>query len=135
MRECIRKGFLTGGDFLAKNKRIDMDQLTDPAYYIMLSVIEARHGYAIMKYIEELTNGEFPMGPATLYTLTKKLQQAEMIELLEDKNDRRKTYKATELGSKLLENEIERRSKMVAHGRQALYLTEEGAGKDEKAKK
>lgn len=54
-----------------KNNALESEQLTDPMYYILLSLLEERHGYAIMKFIEELTNGEVSMGPGTLYTLLK----------------------------------------------------------------
>lgn len=104
---------------------IEMDQLTDSAYYILLSLLEARHGYSIMKYIDNITSGEFSIGPATLYTLIKKLQDAGLIKLLKN-NERRKTYKATEHGKTILSNEIQRRSRMVQHGKEAFTLAEEG---------
>ncbi|WP_225435301.1 PadR family transcriptional regulator [Bacillus aerolatus] len=106
-----------------KNK--DMDQLTDPAYYILLSVLEARHGYAIMQYVEEISDGEFTVGPATLYTLVKKLEKANLVALLESGDDRRKTYKATEKGESILRSEIERRSRIVEHGKHAFQLLKE----------
>ncbi|MEK5392892.1 PadR family transcriptional regulator [Bacillus shackletonii] len=106
---------------------MEMNQLTDPAYYIMLSVLEAKHGYAIMKYIEELTNGDFTIGPATLYTLLKKLQNAGFIVQDETDDDRRKTYTATEKGKALLCSEIKRRKQMVEHGIEA-FKSLKGAG-------
>ncbi len=111
---------LIEGDYLSKNNIIEMDQLTDLAYYILLSLLEEKHGYSIMKHVETLTNGEVTIGPASLYPSLKKLQHAGFIQLLEDKHDRRKTYLATQKGKIILMNEIERRSKMVDHGKSAL---------------
>lgn len=107
------------GDYLSKNNIIEMDQLTDLVYYILLSLLQEKHGYSIMKHIETLTNGEVSIGPASLYTSLKKLQNAGFIQLLEDKHDRRKTYVATQRGKIMLMSEIERRSKMVEHGKSA----------------
>nr|WP_199256895.1 PadR family transcriptional regulator [Heyndrickxia camelliae] len=109
---------------------MDMNQLTDSAYYILLSVLEAKHGYAIMKYIEELTNGDFSIGPATLYTLLKKLQSAGFIIQDETDDDRRKIYTATEKGISLLCSEITRRKQMVEHGLNA-FRSLKGGGEHE----
>lgn len=106
-------------------KKEDMEQLTDPAYYILLSVLEERHGYAIMQYIESISGGEFTVGPATLYTLVKKLEKSGLIVLLESPGDRRKIYKATEKGRLILRSEVERRSRMVQHGEHAFQLLKE----------
>ncbi|WNS44557.1 PadR family transcriptional regulator [Paenibacillus sp. MMS20-IR301] len=101
---------------MAFNQSLQMEQLSDSAYYILLALLTPKHGYAIMKYIEELTEGEVKMGPATLYTLIKKLQKAGSILLNEDEDDRRKTYQITASGTALVEAEIERRLRMSKHG-------------------
>ena len=102
--------------FLPRNSTYDMEQLTDPAYYILISLITPRHGYGIMKFISELTEEEVTIGPATLYTLIKKMQQADYITLNDDNDDRRKTYTLTVKGHAMIVSEIERRSRMARHG-------------------
>lgn len=97
-----------------------VDQLTDPAYYILLSLVEAKHGYSIMKEIGDMTEGEMLVGPATLYTHLKKLQETDLIRLYGEEEERRKTYIATEKGVKLLHQEVERRRKMVLHAERML---------------
>ncbi|CAH1194281.1 hypothetical protein PAECIP111892_01536 [Paenibacillus auburnensis] len=88
-------------------QNIAAEQLTDSAYYILLALFSPKHGYAIMKYIEELTDGEVKIGPATLYTLIKKMQKTNYILLNED--------------------EDERRLRMARHGHAAIHtLKEEG---------
>jgi DNA-binding PadR family transcriptional regulator len=110
-----------GCDALSRNNSLTAEQLTDSAYYIMLSLLTPRHGYGIMKYIEEeLTNGEVTIGSATMYTLIKKLQEADYILLDESDTERRKTYTATEKGKAITLNEIERRARMAHHGKIAL---------------
>lgn len=100
---------------------LEMGELTDTAFYILLSLVEAKHGYLIMKSIETLTNNQFTIGPASMYTTIKKLLSAEFIELFtEEDDDKRKTYIATEKGVALLRKEVERRKEMIRHAEQIL---------------
>lgn len=69
----------------------------------------------------KLTKGEFVIGPATLYTILKKIQEADYIILNGEDQDRRKTYYITEKGKEVIVREVERRIKMADHGKQALY--------------
>ncbi|MCL2643746.1 MAG: helix-turn-helix transcriptional regulator, partial [Candidatus Bathyarchaeota archaeon] len=41
--------------------------LTEAVYYILLSMLEPIHGYAVMQNIEKLTNGRVNLGAGTLY--------------------------------------------------------------------
>ncbi|MCX7920524.1 MAG: PadR family transcriptional regulator [Clostridia bacterium] len=111
---------------MSRNNSFTAQQLTDSAYYILLSMLAPRHGYAIMKYIEELTDGEITIGPATLYTLIRKMQEADYIVLGEGEgeDERRKTYRVTEKGRTAILNEIERRSRMAEHGKKAINMQE-----------
>ncbi|MGL5084564.1 MAG: PadR family transcriptional regulator [Clostridium sp.] len=93
------------------------NQLTDSGYYILLSLLEPRHGYGMMKYIEELTEGEFTIGPATLYTNIKKMQKSEFIVLAFESEDRKKVYKLTDLGNEIILDEINRRIRMAKQGK------------------
>ncbi|MFP7478239.1 PadR family transcriptional regulator [Terribacillus saccharophilus] len=96
---------------MAKGK--SLDELTDPVFYILVALVEPRHGYAIMQYVEQETEGTFRIGPATLYTIIKKLLDASLIEAEPDSEPRRKTYVATKNGISKLEEEMERRRRMV----------------------
>ncbi|QGQ48601.1 PadR family transcriptional regulator [Metabacillus sediminilitoris] len=77
-----------------------------------------------MKYIKELTDGYFTIGPATMYTLIKKLQDQQLIKLFKDEHDRRKTYVATEEGRRVLQNDLKKRQEMVTHGNLVIQLSE-----------
>ncbi len=100
---------------MARNDSLKMGELTDTAYYIVLSLLEAKHGYLIMQSIEEMTNKRITIGPASLYTTIKKLLDAGLIEAVESDDDKRKTYITTEHGIELLKKEVERRREMVSH--------------------
>ncbi|MCL1950702.1 MAG: PadR family transcriptional regulator [Turicibacter sp.] len=104
---------------MARNEAIETEQLTDSFYYILIALLVPRHGYLIMKYIEELSGGDFVMGPATLYTIIKKLLKAELITP-HSEVDRKKIYLITDKGRELLVHEVKRREKMVRHGIEAL---------------
>ncbi|MBU8771711.1 PadR family transcriptional regulator [Cytobacillus oceanisediminis] len=90
-----------------------LEQLTDSVFYIMAAFTEPRHGYAVMGLVEEITNGEVNIGPASLYTIIKKLIKQEYVELFDGANSRRKVYVLTERGREILQADIERRKTMV----------------------
>lgn len=81
--------------------------LTQPMYYVLLSLKEERHGYEIMQYIEELTNGRVKVGPGTLYSLLARFEEDGYIEMVSDE-DNKKTYLITSKGNRLLNGEIRR---------------------------
>lgn len=106
---------------MSRTDSLEMGELTDTAFYILLSLVEAKHGYLIMKSIETMTNNQFSIGPASMYTTIKKSLAAEFIELYkEEEDDKRKTYIATEKGIGLLRKEVERRKEMIRHAEQIL---------------
>lgn len=100
---------------MARNDSLEMGELTDTAYYILLSLVDANHGYLIMKTIEAMTDNQFSIGPASMYTTIKKLVSANLIKLFDDGDVKRKTYIATENGIQLLKKEVKRRQEMVLH--------------------
>lgn len=81
--------------------------LTQPMYYILLSLKEKRHGYEIMKYIETLTNGRVKVGPGTLYSLLSRFEEDGIIDMVSNE-DNKKTYLITTTGKEVLNEEIER---------------------------
>lgn len=101
---------------MSRSNALESEQLTDSMYYILLSLLQERHGYAIMKFIEDITDGNVVMGPGTLYTLLKKLSKANWIELTSLDSDRTKVYQITEEGRQALINEFKRRRHMVQEG-------------------
>jgi DNA-binding PadR family transcriptional regulator len=93
-------------------------------FHIMLALSDdERHGYAIMLHVEELTEGAVKLGPGTLYTSIKRLLAAGMIEESGERPDpevddqRRRYYKLTKLGRKVLTAEVQRMERMLRHAR------------------
>jgi DNA-binding PadR family transcriptional regulator len=66
-----------------------------------------RHGYAIMRDIEELAGGSVTMGPGTLYGSIKRMIDQELIEEADERPDpalddeRRRYYRLTSLGQRV----------------------------------
>ncbi|WP_176343759.1 helix-turn-helix transcriptional regulator [Priestia aryabhattai] len=105
---------------MPRNDSLETGELTDTSYYILVSLIEAKHGYLIMKTIEDMTNQQFSIGPASMYTTIKKLLAAELIMLYGESKDKKKTYVATEKGIQFLKKEVQRRKEMIKHAEDIL---------------
>ncbi|WP_145543221.1 PadR family transcriptional regulator [Virgibacillus sp. SK37] len=88
------------------------EQLTDSMFYIMAALTKPRHGYAIMNLIEETSKGAITIGPASMYTIIKKLLKQEWIYLYDGSDSRRKTYLLTEKGREVLEEDLKVRKLM-----------------------
>lgn len=86
--------------------------LTQPMFYILLSLKEKRHGYEIMQYIDWLTEGRVKVGPGTLYSLLSRFEEDSYIEMVSE-DDNKKTYIIKKLGEEVLEEEIERLNIML----------------------
>lgn len=86
--------------------------LTQPMYYILLSLKEKRHGYEIMQYIEWLTEGRVKVGPGTLYSLLSRFEDDEYIKMVSD-DDNKKTYLITPGGQEILDGEIDRLAQLL----------------------
>lgn len=89
------------------------EQLTDSMFYIMAALTKPKHGYAIMNLIEETTKGVVTIGPASMYTIIKKLLNQEWIFLHDGSDSRRKTYLLTDKGRKVLEDDVKIRKLMI----------------------
>ncbi len=95
--------------------------LTPAVLHILLALsTEARHGYAIMKQVEEDAQGKVKMGPGTLYGSIGRMIAAGLIRESGRKIDRklddqrRVYYEITALGQKALAAELERYREIVA---------------------
>jgi len=81
--------------------------MSETAYYILLSLIETRHGYGIMQHVDELTNSRIHLGAGTLYGSLSRMEKDKLIEVVLEE-ERRKFYRMTETGKLLLKQEINR---------------------------
>ncbi|NIP81493.1 MAG: PadR family transcriptional regulator, partial [Gemmatimonadetes bacterium] len=80
--------------------------LSEPVLQILLTLAGGpRHGYGIMREVEERTGGRVRLGPGTLYGAVKRLRERGLIDEVEDSeapdepaDDRRRYYRLTSLG-------------------------------------
>ncbi|WPC44092.1 PadR family transcriptional regulator [Clostridium sp. JS66] len=95
----------------------DFIPMSETAYYILLSLTEERHGYAVMQYVSKLTNERINLGPGTLYGTLSKLEKTNLVMITKQEN-KRKYYKITEQGEEVLEAEIQRIEELYTNGRE-----------------
>lgn len=90
-----------------------LDPLPSAAFHILLALAgEDLHGYAIMRQVEQQTCGRVRLGPGTLYGSLRTLVEASLIEELdnselEDGSERRRYYRLTSAGLRLVRSEVE----------------------------
>src|SRR6202795_3668475 len=89
-------------------------------FHIMLSLAgEGQHGYGIMQEVLERTGGKIRLWPATLYGSLKRLIEEGLIEESDERpapeldDARRRYYRLTRLGRRVLDAESERLQELV----------------------
>ena len=93
--------------------------MTETTYYTLLAVIKPRHRYAIMQFVNGLTEGRIRLGTGTLYTMTGRLQEDGLISIVSRENGK-KTYQITETGREILLLETERLKHQLQNGKEIL---------------
>ena len=103
------------------------EALSEPSFYILLSLSEPLHGYGIIKNSERLSSGRVRLGAGTLYGALGKMMKKKWISQPGQgaKQGRRKVYELTDLGREVLESEVTRLRQLVKHGQQALAAIQE----------
>lgn len=86
--------------------------LTEQTFYILLSLAPGhKHGYAIMKDVESLSEGRVVLGTGTLYGALKRILDQGWVERIEvESSDQRerKAYQLTEIGKRIVAAETKR---------------------------
>lgn len=95
--------------------------MTETAFYILLSLTEPRHGYAIVKHVEEMTSSRIKLGSGTVYGTLAKMQKDGLITIFADE-DRKTVYEICESGKRVMAVEIERLSEL--YGNALMYKGE-----------
>ena len=81
--------------------------MTETAFYILLSLSKPRHGYGIVKHVEEISESRIRLGSGTVYGTLTKMQKDGVITVFADE-ERKTVYEITEIGKKLIAAEITR---------------------------
>jgi DNA-binding PadR family transcriptional regulator len=90
--------------------------LTEPVLLILLSLAEhPRHGYSILKDVEEVSNGRVMLSTGTLYGALRRLLDDGWIERFnEDDTTRgRQAYRLTPSGRRNLQHEVSRMKELA----------------------
>ena len=93
--------------------------LTEPVLLILISLSEEpRHGYALLKDIESLSEGRVRMSTGTLYGALRRLLADDLIERFEqaDTSRDKQAYRLARGGVKLLRAELERMRQLTRIG-------------------
>lgn len=98
--------------------------LTPAVFHILLALSDSeKHGYAIMRVVEETTQGRMILGPGTLYGAIKRLLKGVLITESDFRPDpviddsRRRYYQLTDLGRAVLMAELKRLVDLVDYAR------------------
>jgi DNA-binding PadR family transcriptional regulator len=85
--------------------------LSEPVLLILLSLVEQpRHGYAILKNVEEMSDGRVTLSTGTLYGALRRLLEDHSIERYkeEESSRGRQAYRLTSRGWQQLRLEVSR---------------------------
>lgn len=107
---------------MARTKKVDADRpLPIASMHLLLALVGGeQHGYALMRRVEELSDGAVRMGPGTLYgTLNRLLEDGLIVETTDAQaaEDRRRTYRLTSEGERVAHVELARLRHLVAQFR------------------
>jgi DNA-binding PadR family transcriptional regulator len=97
--------------------------VTPAVFALLLALVDGdRHGYALMRDVEELTGGAVRMGPGTLYRSLQRMRVDGLVEelagaiddeLSDRRAERRRVYRLTAAGRRALEDEARRLARLV----------------------
>ncbi len=96
-------------------KKLKRRPFSPAVFHVLVSLADLdKHGWAIMREVEERSNGKVRLSPGTLYGLLKRLLDQGLIAESDDRpprhwdDERRRYYRLTSAGRQALEHEIER---------------------------
>src|SRR5579872_5966967 len=89
--------------------------LTPAVFHILLALADReRHGYSVMRTVAADTNNALQLGPGTLYGCLKRMLAANLVAESDERPDpelddeRRRYYRITDFGARVLKAEAER---------------------------
>lgn len=85
-----------------------MNLLPQLSFSILMALsLKPRHGYEIMKQVKEDSLGKINIGPGSLYTAIKQLNDEGLLEEISGEDARRRYYQLTKMGLKRLNAELD----------------------------
>jgi DNA-binding PadR family transcriptional regulator len=87
--------------------RKSSSSLPQVAFSILLALsLKPRHGYELMKQVEDDSKGLIKIGPGALYGTIKNLLEERLIEETDSEHERRRYYRITKKGLEQLGAEL-----------------------------
>lgn len=99
--------------------REQFQNLTEPMYYVLISLLNEKCGVDIMQDVLTISNGRVKVGPGTLYALLGKFEDEDII-VETSRIGRKRIYKITDKGKEILKSEYQRLRTLVEEGREFL---------------
>lgn len=90
--------------------------LTEPVLLILLSLAEEpRHGYSILKDVEQMSDGRVCLSTGTLYGALRRLLEDDWIQRIDQKDTSRgkQAYRLTARGRRNLQFEVDRMKQLT----------------------
>jgi len=94
--------------------------ITTAGFQVLLALASGHsHGYAVMGFVDQLTEGQVRLGPGTLYRTLARLVADELVSETETSDPnaphdaRRRYYQLTSLGERAVREEAELMARMV----------------------
>lgn len=93
--------------------------MSETAYYILLSLLEERHGYGIMQHVTEITDQRINLGAGTIYGTLSKMEKGGLITSTKEE-EKRKYYQITDVGKEYLIAEVLRLQELYENGKEVI---------------
>jgi DNA-binding PadR family transcriptional regulator len=98
----------------------DVPVLTTAGFQVLLALASGHsHGYAVMGFVDHLTDGQVRLGPGTLYRTLARLVAEELVSETETSDPnaphdaRRRYYQLTALGARAVREEAQLLARLV----------------------
>lgn len=104
-----------------------MEPLSEAVLYILLSLAEQpRHGYSILKDVEEMSGGRVVLSTGTLYGAIRRLLEDHWIERIKQQDTTRGkvAYRLTTAGLTRVHQEVERMKQLTRMARMRVAARE-----------
>jgi DNA-binding PadR family transcriptional regulator len=103
-------------DDMSSETTMEFLPLTEPVLLILLSLAgQPRHGYSILKDVEQMSDGRVLLSTGTLYGALRRLLDEDWIERIEEQDSSRgrQAYRLTPRGRRNLQVEVGRMKQLM----------------------
>ena len=91
--------------------------MTETGFYILFCLQKEGNGYSIMQKVKEMTDSQVLIGPGTMYGTLSKMEKDGLISFIREE-EKRKIYRITDLGRKVLDIELKRIERLYRNSRE-----------------